>query len=456
METYYLEGFGIACIDGQRFFRFILGVGHMSYSLATNDRQYGTWSLIANPNVMLSIDDYTVTEGDVGFSIDPFEYDVPEAHLVLQDPPRGRLAIRRIHARATLDPSWVEIAIVLEQGLRLMLTDRSGWTVIDQGGQTVSSSARFEADIETRLPSEQRPTITVKPKKKKKTKGAIEHDEYARLRVALDDAEEVKRYAEWLRDRDPTRAIYLQQRLSGDSLSFDDLDKERKAWAKALGLSDPFLEMDFTPLLRRVTLHVGFLDDLAPVLDELPMLSLLVEFPNSDCMSSAEAGEVWALPVFTKVRSLSFRAMKEEMDPTENYQTLLRTYYGDAVLEALCASSRFENLEVLSFCGHEIGARAGLLLATARLPALRKLSIYDERLGDEGAVALAESPVVSNLRSLYLESCQIGVVGARALTRSPHLGKLEELHLRNNAIGREYVDSIRASTALPSLRTLAL
>lgn len=52
--------------------------------------------------------------------------------------------------------------------------------------------------------------------------------------------------------------------------------------------------------------------------------------------------------------------------------------------------------------------------------------------GDEGAIALAESPGSASLRTLRLQRIDLGDDGARAILESPHLAHLRELSLYGN------------------------
>jgi hypothetical protein len=69
-----------------------------------------------------------------------------------------------------------------------------------------------------------------------------------------------------------------------------------------------------------------------------------------------------------------------------------------------------------------------------RLASLEELTLTDERIGDEGARSLAESPHAGGLRELSLNGCDVGDEGARALAESPHLGRLRELCLYRSGL----------------------
>ena len=82
------------------------------------------------------------------------------------------------------------------------------------------------------------------------------------------------------------------------------------------------------------------------------------------------------------------------------------------------------------------------VLVRARTPygfgrASYELNLGCNRVGDAGAVALAESPYFAELRELGLYTNRIGTTGARALARSKRLPRLQSLTIFNN----EAIDS---------------
>jgi uncharacterized protein (TIGR02996 family) len=68
------------------------------------------------------------------------------------------------------------------------------------------------------------------------------------------------------------------------------------------------------------------------------------------------------------------------------------------------------------------------------LPRLRELVLAWNRIGNEGAIALAGMPQLTGLESLDLVGNGIGDAGARAIAQSPHLGGLKELRITRNPI----------------------
>jgi uncharacterized protein (TIGR02996 family) len=85
--------------------------------------------------------------------------------------------------------------------------------------------------------------------------------------------------------------------------------------------------------------------------------------------------------------------------------------------------------------------------ALARSPSLwaqlTELNLADNVLGDEGACALAESPQLAGLRVLNLDGNDINDAGATALARSPHLEQIRSLKLGRNQLRRAGETALR-------------
>ncbi|MBX3230989.1 MAG: hypothetical protein KF837_26950 [Labilithrix sp.] len=221
-------------------------------------------------------------------------------------------------------------------------------------------------------------------------------------------------------------------------------EKERKAWTAALGLAG-CEDIHCAPLPQQLSIDAASIACLEPVLEQLPFLEIRLLFDHAYGLA-----DVFASPAARTIRSLSFRAHSDRIDPEESGVALLRSYFGAEVLAALCASPNMAHLEELRLSGDELGAECAKRVAEAPFVALRRLSIHGEPIGDEGAAALASSPVAATLRTLKLTGCRIGDAGALALASSPHLARLEELDVSSNDIGPVGVAALRA-LPLPSL-----
>jgi hypothetical protein len=114
---------------------------------------------------------------------------------------------------------------------------------------------------------------------------------------------------------------------------------------------------------------------------------------------------------------------------------LYRNNLGDAGAEALAQARWLPGVLVLEL--GENGLSPCGAMALARAPSFRPLRLLlgVNPIGDEGAYALASSPILSRLTTLWLDSCNLGPAAARALAESPYLGNLRFLHLEGNALG---------------------
>lgn len=77
-------------------------------------------------------------------------------------------------------------------------------------------------------------------------------------------------------------------------------------------------------------------------------------------------------------------------------------------------------------------------------------------MGDEGIAALAASPSLFRLRSLYIRNEGIGPEGCRALAAAPYLFRLKRLDLSYNPIGSEGVEALTEAPHLRQLEGLVL
>ena len=74
------------------------------------------------------------------------------------------------------------------------------------------------------------------------------------------------------------------------------------------------------------------------------------------------------------------------------------------------------------------------------------------RIGDQGAVALANSPYLNKLEVLCLDANRIGYKGMKAFAESKSLKNLKELHLMYNLIDPAGLELMRFSEKLNSLQ----
>ena len=119
--------------------------------------------------------------------------------------------------------------------------------------------------------------------------------------------------------------------------------------------------------------------------------------------------------------------------------SLFRNRLDQADVEALVASPNLASVRVLDlkWCG--LGGRTGAVLAAAdprRLPALREVSLFGNKLGASGVQALARSALVQQLTALDLTANHAGDAALAQLLGSPAIVNLETLVVDRNEASR--------------------
>lgn len=267
----------------------------------------------------------------------------------------------------------------------------------------------------------------------------IGDEEVALWRQAVESADALDVYLDWLLIHDPVRGELVRRRVHDGKPSDGGL-YEVEVWAKALGL-DGCKGIVCNPLPCLLSIDAFQLPLLEPVLDQLPFLQINLEFDDGGVEAAL------ASPVVAKIRRLSFTAWIYEHN---NYQSATETYeFGYRVVGAVCASPNITQLEALHL-GDSPGADSAKLVAAVPFVDLRELSFREAAIGDEGVLAIANSPISKTLRRLTLADSEIGDEGALALARVSQLEKLSIRTHRITAIGAA------ALRAMPSLKQLEL
>jgi uncharacterized protein (TIGR02996 family) len=129
---------------------------------------------------------------------------------------------------------------------------------------------------------------------------------------------------------------------------------------------------------------------------------------------------------------------------------------GDRGAQALASTTGPLSLRELSLANNEIGPEGARALAESPLLGqLRTLELpFNGGLGDKGVIALASSPHLTHLQRLNLDGCNLGPRAALALARSPHLTNLAELNLQRNDLPESGARALLDSPHLGRLRTL--
>jgi hypothetical protein len=248
-------------------------------------------------------------------------------------------------------------------------------------------------------------------------------------------------YLDWLLIHDPIRGELLRMRMQHAELTDGERSQERQAWCKALGLEDVCDYMQCEPLPRSLRIDAQRLAALEPVLDQLPFLHIVLDFPDIGSIAPAFASSTMA-----KIRALAYSASARD---EVNYQSDPMWYFGEYVVAALCATPNIVQLEVLSL-SDEPGYECAKLVAAAPFVGLRELRFYGASIGDTGVMAIASSPIIKTLRRLIIDDSGIGDAGALALA---HAAQLEELSIRGHHIGPAAADALRA---MPTLKRIDL
>ncbi|CAK0841104.1 unnamed protein product [Prorocentrum cordatum] len=129
-------------------------------------------------------------------------------------------------------------------------------------------------------------------------------------------------------------------------------------------------------------------------------------------------------------------------------------------LAVVLASGALPRLQALDLFGNRVGdegaaALAAALRAPGALPSLQVLNLTNNRVGDEGAAALAAAlrapGALPSLQVLDLGDNRVGAEGAAVLAaalRAPGaLPRLQLLHLGGNRVGDEGAAALRAAWA---------
>jgi hypothetical protein len=149
--------------------------------------------------------------------------------------------------------------------------------------------------------------------------------------------------------------------------------------------------------------------------------------------------------------------------------------YPEGFLTELVSSSRVAGLERLTFdhstlpagvlsalaTSPHLGALRQLMLRAAGTPEtyralagsptlrLESFSAHGAAIGDEGAVAFADSPVFADLEQLGLTACGIGDQGARALGSASFTSRLHRLRLQDNTFGAQGATALLSGSGAP-------
>jgi uncharacterized protein (TIGR02996 family) len=128
------------------------------------------------------------------------------------------------------------------------------------------------------------------------------------------------------------------------------------------------------------------------------------------------------------------------------YLSLKSASITDVGLRAFAEGAAMPNVELLELTHNREITHVGVeaLAASPRLSSLRSLWLRQTSIGPHGARALARSPQAATLRSLNLLECELGDEGARALLDSPYLAGLTDLQLSGNQLSDDMRTALHA------------
>ncbi len=114
-------------------------------------------------------------------------------------------------------------------------------------------------------------------------------------------------------------------------------------------------------------------------------------------------------------------------------------------------------LTYLNMNRNRLGTDGAVALAGAQqLAGVRELGLRENRIGDKGVAAVASATHLRSLSSLDLDYNELGAHGAEAIASAEHLGSLTSLNLSLNAIGDVGVQALAGAPHFSSLRHLGL
>jgi hypothetical protein len=129
---------------------------------------------------------------------------------------------------------------------------------------------------------------------------------------------------------------------------------------------------------------------------------------------------------------------------------------GDANARAIAGNAGLAALRTLELSGDIRAAGVSALANSPHMANLEALELYDCAPGERGVTALAQSPYITRLRRLELRECEITARRLAILCASDRMAALEHLDLSSNNIGPAGALALANSPHLSGLKTLRL
>lgn len=153
--------------------------------------------------------------------------------------------------------------------------------------------------------------------------------------------------------------------------------------------------------------------------------------------------------------------IQEIEDPNTRFRFFYKTMErGEPILDNIAQQASWENnfLDTLErICepsqGHQNFSK---VLKVLEEPNNLVFNLSGEEIGDEGAVVLAKTLPLTQVKKLYIQGNSIGQEGARAIAKAIPDSNLEELYLYKNSIGNQGLKAIAEKLPLSQLKVLNL
>ncbi len=269
-------------------------------------------------------------------------------------------------------------------------------------------------------------------------------DEEGQLRAAIrarpeeDDARRV--FADWLSQRGDPRGAFIALSLAPPSPERDAAmralwEAHHRGWSAGLGAAG----------VRKSAWHRGFPrwivlnmkrsgEHLSDLLERDPIIGLKVNGAKANWEALLESSELHHLSHLSLIGGgLGQRRVKRLGEHPEV----------------------FASVTCLNLGRNAIG-RAAPALASLRLPALRRLDLHDNGLGDEGLRCLLDAPWMTRITHLNVGFNQLSDAGVEALARHPALAAVEHLDLWDPGLTSRAFESLAGSTSLKAWRSYGL
>lgn len=120
----------------------------------------------------------------------------------------------------------------------------------------------------------------------------------------------------------------------------------------------------------------------------------------------------------------------------------------------MAMTGHFEHLEHFSMVHTALPIDVLSLLLSVEAPLLTELDLSSAQIDDDGLQKLAESPLLTSVRTLNLSYNKITTKGVLSFADSPHLKRLRTLRLSGNSVAHWGLKKLAESESLPSLFTL--